>query len=249
MRPQISIITVVYNGKELLEKTINSIVSQSSSNYEYLIIDGGSTDGTLDIIKKYSDKINYWISEKDKGIYDAMNKGIEAAKGEYILFLNAGDELYAPDVLKTIFSKSPEADIFYGETVLTDDEKELGTRSELSTRKLPENLTWKSLSKGMVVCHQSFIVRKELIPFYDMQYKLSSDIDWVIKCLKNSKNTVNTHLIISKYLIGGYSVKNIRKSWTERFIILKKHFGLLSTLCNHFYIALRFFIRKGNKKY
>ena len=98
-KPLVSIVTVVYNGENFLEETIKSVINQTYENIEYIIIDGGSTDGTVDIIKKYEDKINYWVSEKDAGIYDAMNKGIEAFKGDYINFLNAGDSYVNNEVL------------------------------------------------------------------------------------------------------------------------------------------------------
>ena len=90
-KPLISIITVVFNGEKKLEKTISSVINQTYDNLEYIVIDGSSKDGTIDIIKKYEDKINYWVSEKDSGIYEAMNKGILASKGDYINFMNAGD--------------------------------------------------------------------------------------------------------------------------------------------------------------
>ena len=102
-KPLISIITVVFNGEKYLEETIQSVINQTYSNVEYIIIDGGSSDGTLDIIKKYEERIDYWVSEKDKGIYDAMNKGIDVASGEWINFMNAGDGFYADDVLDKIF--------------------------------------------------------------------------------------------------------------------------------------------------
>ena len=104
-KPLISIITVVFNGEKYLEETIQSVINQTYSNVEYIIIDGGSTDGTLDIIKKYEKKIDYWVSEKDKGIYDAMNKGIDVASGEWINFMNASDIFYNSDVLKYTFNK------------------------------------------------------------------------------------------------------------------------------------------------
>ena len=116
--PVISVVTIVFNGINAIEKTINSIINQSYKDVEYIIIDGGSTDGTVGIIKKYFSKLNYWISEKDKGIYDAMNKGITAANGEWIVFINCGDFFYSKNVLEEIFIKKKneiiKADILYG---------------------------------------------------------------------------------------------------------------------------------------
>ncbi len=115
-KPLMSIITVVFNGEKFLEQTIQSVINQTYKNIEYIIIDGGSTDGTLDIIKKYKDKIDYWASEKDEGIYDAMNKGIKVAKGKYLAFINA-DDWYEDNALNHVFSaysQNQNIDFFYG---------------------------------------------------------------------------------------------------------------------------------------
>lgn len=249
--PLISIITVVYNGKNVLEKTIQSVLNQTYQSIEYIIIDGGSTDGTVEMIKRLtpqpslqlergSKRVVRWISEKDNGIYDAMNKGMKMAMGEYLLFLNAGDELYEKDTMKNIFYNSSNADIYYGETAMINiDGKILGTRSELTTRKLPQNLTWKNISEGMVVCHQSFIVKKSIVLLYDLQFRYAADIDWVIVCLKNAKIVVNTNLIISKFLLGGFSKKNQFASWADRFKVMQKHFGFFNTFINHVLIIFR----------
>ncbi|MEA1893278.1 MAG: glycosyltransferase [Campylobacterota bacterium] len=120
-KPLISIVTVVFNGEKHLEQTIQSVVNQTYKNIEYIIIDGGSTDGTVDIIKKYEDKISYWVSEKDSGIYDAMNKGIDVANGEWINFMNAGDIFFDNNVLESVFHKESLAtdniDLFYSDSI------------------------------------------------------------------------------------------------------------------------------------
>src|SRR5687768_5526342 len=116
--PVISVITVVFNGAALLERTIKSVRAQTLQDIEYIIIDGGSTDGTQEIIEKHRDAIDVFVSEKDAGIYDAMNKGLRAAKGEYVLFMNAGDELFDRHTLNAVFSVSPGADVYYGFTAV-----------------------------------------------------------------------------------------------------------------------------------
>jgi glycosyltransferase involved in cell wall biosynthesis len=240
--PVVSIITVVYNGKELLEKTIHSIVNQSFKSIEYIVIDGKSTDGTLDVIKKNEAHINYWVSEPDKGIYDAMNKAMHHAKGTYIWFLNAGDLIESSETLTKIFSSSPDADIIYGETNMINSHGEiLGTRSTLTTRKLPIQMNWKDMKKGMVVSHQSILVKKSIAPEYDLKYRCSSDIDWVIKSLKRSHKIMNANMILSRYLIGGFSAKNLKKSLMERFLIYMNHYGLFDTLKVHIGIAINAF--------
>lgn len=239
-KPSVSIITVVFNSRDLLEKTLQSIINQDYPRKELVIIDGGSTDGTLDIIKKYEKKIGFWSSEKDKGIYDAMNKGLQAATGDYLIFINSGD-LLEENVLSAIFDSPEEpADIYYGETNMMDESgKVLGTRSEVTTRKLPGRMTWKDMKYGMVVSHQSVLVKKEIAPLYNLEFTCSADIDWVIRCLKASRTVVNTKLVISSFLTGGFSGKQRRRCLEERFKVYVSHYGLLETLRVHLYIGIR----------
>lgn len=248
--PTISIITVVYNGYAFLEASIQSIISQTYAHKEYIVIDGGSEDGTVDIIQKYAAHIHYWVSEPDRGIYDAMNKGLQAATGDYVLFINAGDQLNTHITLSSIFySVSQEADVIYGETHLIDKEgKVLGTRSTLSTRKLPQKLKYQDVLYGMSVSHQSFIVKREMAPLYDARYRCSADIDWVIRSLKKSKKTVNAQVVIAKYLIGGFSIRQQQLCWKERFQVYKTHFGLSKTLLAHVWIVLRYILYKISGK-
>lgn len=239
--PLISIITCVYNNKNFIEKTILSIISQTYENIEYIIVDGNSTDGTCEIIKQYEDKIDYWVSEPDSGVYDAMNKGINLATGDYLLYINSGDEIYSPDTIRKVFKDNNlSADIYYGESLYIGlNGKALGLRSKVTPHQLPESLNWKQFSMGMVVCHQSFIVKKKIVSKYDLRFRCSSDIDWEIKCIKNSNQIINTHLVLSRFLIGGLSKKFHLTSLTERYHLLKRHFGTFSNLVNHFKIAMR----------
>lgn len=228
---KLSIITITYNCKVLLKNTIESLICQSYKQFEHIVIDGGSSDGTVDVIKENEDHILYWTSEKDKGIYDAMNKGLCAASGEYILFLNAGDLLFDKETLANIpFDSNLNADIFYGETMIIDKD---GTCLGLRRKKLPYDLGWKHFKNGMVVCHQSILVKRKLAPEYNINYSLSADVDWVTKCLKKSNKTVFTGTIISKYLEGGASLDNHSRSLKERFKVMKVHFGLLVTVLYH----------------
>ncbi len=252
-QPVLSIITVVFNGASLIETTINSILNQAYQDLEYIIIDGDSTDGTIAIIRKYASQLSYWISEPDQGIYDAMNKGLKAARGNYVLFINAGDQLNSTITLSSIFnSKLKNPDIIYGETNLIDARGEiLGTRSQLTTRKLPEKLNKSHMLYGMVVSHQSFMVKRKITPFYDLQYKCSADIDWVIRCLRKGKSIHHAQTIIAKYLVGGYSIRNKKNCWKERFTIYKNHYGLGKTLAAHVHIIFRYlkFKLSGKRNY
>lgn len=249
--PKVSIITVTYNAEKYLEETIESVLAQTYTEIEYIIIDGNSTDQTLDIIKKYAHKIDYWQSEPDQGIYDAMNKGLAKATGEYVWFMNAGDSIFAPDTLSQVFEMPPFASVYYGEAAYYDLEGNyLGLRSEVMPHQLPSQLTWQHFSKGMVVCHQSIIVRREIAPRYDLRHAYSADIDWVIKVLKLADSIRHTQLTLSKYKQGGFSKKFLRKSLWDRALILSKHFGKWHTLKNHVWIVCRaffFFIKKKIK--
>jgi glycosyltransferase involved in cell wall biosynthesis len=252
--PKISIITVVYNGEPYLEKTMFSVFEQTYSNIEYLIIDGKSKDGTLSIIRRHEARLAAWISEADKGLYDAMNKGLQRATGDFVLFLNAGDCFAAPDVLTQVFSKcDAETDVLYGEVMMvTAQYQPIGTRSEITTRQLPSRLTWRSMRFGMVVCHQAFIPRREICPKY-IENNLSADIDWVIKILKKSRKTVYTEQIIAHFLVGGVSKQRHWQSLKDRFAVLQTHFGTAANLFNHALIFARAvwfnFIKIGKPKY
>ncbi len=237
--PKISVITVVYNGETTLEQTIKSIVSQTYRNIEYIIVDGNSKDRTLDIIKKYDLNISNWISEDDNGIYDAMNKGFQMATGDYVWFMNSGDEIYDSLTLEKIISSQADADIYYGDTIMIDNDG-----NTIGNRRLtpPRKLTWKSFKKGMLVSHQSFIAKKSITTLYDTKYNYSADFEWCLNALKKSKLTYNTELTLSKFLDGGFTKQNIVPGLKERFKIMTKNYGLLSTLYHHIFIALKFFV-------
>ena len=232
----ISIITIVYNNVRDIEYTLKSVLEQTYKNIEYIVVDGASTDGTLDIIMVYEDRISKIISEKDKGIYDAMNKGLQAATGDYVLFLNSGDELFDLNTIQQIVEKGNNADIIYGETKLVDEQRHIvGNRRHTA----PESFDWKSFRYGMNVCHQAIYVKRIIAEPYDQQYQLSADIDWIIRAAKKAKITVNIHQYVAKYLVGGMSQKRHQQSLRERYEILKKHYGTIPNVINHCIIAFR----------
>jgi glycosyltransferase involved in cell wall biosynthesis len=238
--PIVSIITVTYNAEKIIEATINSVLEQTYSNIEHIIIDAQSKDETLAIIKKYEHQIAFWQSEKDKGIYDGMNKGLAAATGHYVWFLNAGDLIENKDTLDTIISNSNGADVLYGETHLINEEGQiLGTRSELTTRKLPSILNWKSFKKGMVANHQSIIMKRSISLPYNVEYKIVADMDWCIRCLQKTNSIKNTQMVVSKFLLGGASKQQQRLALKERFRIMMKHYGIFNALFYSIYIVIR----------
>lgn len=265
MNHTFSIITIVYNGESLIEGTMQSVLNQTFTDYEYIIVDGASKDSTLSIVQGLSQKHPLpeqsgckhsikWISEPDKGLYDAMNKGLRLATGDFVLFLNAGDRLFEPTTLaKLAAAATPTTDILYGETMLVDDVRNhIGTRTDLTVQKLPENMTWRSMRLGMVVCHQSFLPARRIAPQY-IEQNLAADIDWVIKCLKQAKNVTNSHTIVSEYLMGGVSKKRHQQSLKDRYAVLKEHFGFVPNLFNHLLITIRAFgfkfFNQGKPKY
>ncbi len=237
--PKFSIITVTYNAVGVLEDTIQSIVTQTYKNVEYIIVDGGSKDGTLDIINKYRTHIHTVISEPDKGLYDAMNKGIRLATGDYLCFLNAGDCLHEDDTLQLMVHSLHGTElpgVLYGETDIVDAEGHFLHKRRLSA---PEVLTWKSFKQGMLVCHQAFFARRDLAEPYDLSYRFSADFDWCIRVMKKAKTLHNTHLTLIDYLNEGMTTRNHKASLKERFRIMAKHYGWLSTALHHLWFVFR----------
>lgn len=237
--PKFSIITVTYNAEKVLEDTIQSIVTQTYKNVEYILVDGGSTDGTLDIINKYRTHIHTVVSEPDKGLYDAMNKGIRLATGDYLCFLNAGDGFHEDDTLQLMvhsISGTALPDVIYGETEIVDAEGHFVCKRRLAA---PERLTWKSFKKGMLVCHQAFFARRDLVESYDLSYRFSADFDWCIRIMKKAKVLHNTHLTLIDYLNEGMTTRNHKASLKERFRIMAKHYGWASTVIHHAWFVLR----------
>jgi glycosyltransferase involved in cell wall biosynthesis len=235
-KPELSIITVVYNSAKHIERTMLSVLGQTYTNIQYIVIDGLSTDGTLDIIKKYEAQIDVLIIESDNGIYNAMNKGLMAATGDYVLFMNSGDELFADDIVELTFATANDADIYYGETEIIDDEgQSMGRRRHTA----PDTFTWRGFNLGMSISHQAIYIKRSLVEPYDEQYQLSADIDWIIRAAKKAKRIVNTHRYVAKYQFGGISKKKHKQSLIERFRIMREHYGLVPTLLNHGIIAAK----------
>ena len=245
LKPKFSIITVTYNAASVIKPTLDSVISQTYTNYEYILVDGGSKDDTVAIAKASGIKFAHIISERDKGIYDAMNKGIALATGDYLCFLNAGDAFYTPETLQTIVNAIAEEkelpDVLYGETAEVNDNRDFVRMRRLQA---PKELDWRSFKNGMLVCHQAFYARREIVPMYDLKYRLSADVDWCIKVMKEAKKMVNVNATVVNYLQNGISLQYHRKSLIERFNIMCKHYGLLSTIGRHIWFVVRSFVKK-----
>ena len=181
MNPLFTIITVTYNAASTLPSTLASVKEQTCRLYEYLLIDGASDDGTVELAQASGIPSMTIISEKDRGIYDAMNKGPGIAKGDYVIFLNAGDSFHSPKILETIADAVMDDDypgIVYGQTQIVDiNRKRIGDRHLTA----PSVLTLDSFKNGMVVCHQAFIVLRKLVDNFDTRYKFSADYEWCIR--------------------------------------------------------------------
>ena len=240
--PFLSIITVVYNNIAGLKYTYESIKSQTSTDFEWVIIDGGSTDGTNQWIAQEVSLSNVrHISEKDNGLYDAMNKGLKLATGTYVWFVNSGDAIFSKDTIQRLIGQANNSDVLYGETMLIDQTgADIGIRSEKTTRVLPTKMTKYSMILGMVVCHQSFIPKREIALPYELKYRFSADIDWVISCLERAKIIHNCELILSRYLVGGLSAQNQQTGWKERWKIYVSHYGFVYTFFAHVFIVFRY---------
>lgn len=246
-----TVITVTYNAQHTVLRTLKSVQEQTYSNIEHIIVDGNSTDGTIALIEQHQSESTQWISEKDNGIYDAMNKATAMAKGQYICYLNAGDTFYKKNTVEKLISVSQQyqqPDILYGETVIVDNE---GTILHNRRLKAPERLHWKSFKQGMLVCHQAFIIKRSLFEPYDTTYRYSSDVDWCIRLMKESKSIANTHQILIKYLNEGVTTANRKASLKERYHIMAKHYGSVSTILLHAWFVVRALLnpeKKQNKK-
>jgi glycosyltransferase involved in cell wall biosynthesis len=225
--PKISIITVVYNAINSIETTIKSVITNSYKNIEYIIIDGGSVDGTLEIIKKYESSIYKFISETDYGIYDAMNKGISYANGDWIYILNSGDELLDNVFSSINFNLYDKIDIIYGDT-----------RSRFLNNDL--NIKAKPLSYinfKIPFCHQSCLVRKVLFSFhpFDVRYKIAADYDFFLWAYKKKYVFKYLNLDFCFYDLNGFSTKNQLLLINEYKEIISLH----NTIFNSFLYKLK----------
>jgi len=243
---KVSIITITFNPGALFDQTAQSILNQSCTDFEYVIIDGKSSDDTIARIQQIKPAFEQkgisvrWISEPDNGIYDAMNKGLKRATGEYVWFMNAGDIIAGPNTLEALLSSissgEKDLDFIYGETLIVNSRGEVMGERRL---KAPTKLTWKSFRMGMLVCHQSMLVKRMLAPEYDLKYRYSGDFDWAIRCLKKATSIQHSGMVLSHFLDGGLSKKKMKASLKERFNIMVHYYGWLPTVFRHLWFICR----------
>ena len=217
--PKVSIITVVYNGIAHLEQTISSVLGQSYDNIEYIIIDGGSTDGTVELIKQYEDKIAYWVTESDAGIYDAMNKGLAKATGEIVGLINA-DDWYEKDAISVVVEtfEKENADVVHGSMRIVKESGE-------SFVKMAES-DISNLKKGMLLNHPTVFAKKSLYDQYgnfDTSYKIVADWEMMMRWFLNDVHFVPTKETLANFRMGGVSSEHLKRSFVEKHRVRQEH--------------------------
>lgn len=257
---RITYVTITYNAAKVLQRTLDSVLQQDYPNIVHLIIDGASTDDTMKLVDDYIARSNVAenghriqvTSEPDKGIYDAMNKGLRSLDGDYVCFLNAGDFLPSPDTVSKIAEaatnthhQTPNTQlpaVLYGDTDIVDGEGRFLHHRRLSP---PENLTWKSFRQGMLVCHQAFYARTDfaIATPYDMQYRYSADVDWCIRVMKAAEKEniplLNLKMVVANYTEEGQTTLHHRESLWERYRVMEHHYGRVQTCLLHLWFVVR----------
>ena len=252
---RLTYVTITYNAAKVLKRTLDSVLCQDYPNIVHLIIDGASTDDTLKMVNDYIEQSNdagnghrvQVMSEPDKGIYDAMNKGLRSLDGDYVCFLNAGDFLPAPDTASHIVEKLSMGNggmpaVLYGDTDIVDGEGHFLHHRRLAP---PEHLSWKSFRQGMLVCHQAFYARADfaIATPYDMRYRYSADVDWCIRVMKAAAREnvpmLNLKMVVANYTQEGQTTLHHRESLMERYRVMAHHYGHIQTFLMHVWFVVR----------
>jgi len=228
-QPLISIITIVYNSKNDLEKTIKSVLNQKYKNIEYIIIDGGSTDGTLDIINKYQEEIDKVISEPDNGIYDAMNKGLKHISGKWVNFLNAGDLFYDNNILNNIFQNLQQGTkLIYGDWINTSNH---GLNRYITAHP---SINVNTLRSNFFMNHQSLFVNTSYVVEYDTTYQIKADYQWIIEIVQklNYSDILYINKALVLYDVDGLSAKLLLTNIKEYIKLTYRNFGKTQVIKN-----------------
>ena len=258
-----TVVTITYNAEAVLQRTLDSVFAQNYKGVEHLIIDGASKDHTLVLVEAYKQKSDesetehkvIIQSEPDHGIYDAMNKGLTQASGDYIVFMNAGDCFPQADTLEQVvhrckLTELPTAElpgVLYGNTDVVD-----GDGHYLHPRRLqpPAKLTWRSFRQGMLVCHQAFYARTDIAKNlqYDTRYRFSADVDWCIRVMRETERMglplYNIGMVVANYLDEGATTKNHKASLRERYLVMQRHYGVVQTFLLHCWFVVRAIVRR-----
>jgi glycosyltransferase involved in cell wall biosynthesis len=223
--PLVSVVTVVRNRASQIERTILGVLEQTYPHVEYIIIDGGSTDGTVDVIRRYDDRIDYWASEPDTGIYDAMNKAIDLVSDSnaYVMFANADDRLYTPFALERLVAGAQGADLVYGRMVFTD-----GQISAIQGREVKL-----SDLAGETLCHPATLTRRrvfDVVGKFDTSFRIAADYDFLVRCFAHPVTTRYVPEIVSRMEMGGVSDEQYMISCRERKRVVRTRFKSLDRL-------------------
>lgn len=240
--PIFSVITINYNNLRGLKRTYESVQNQTArGQIQWIVVDGNSSDGSADFLRENSQNIDLLVIEPDKGLYDAMNKGLHLAESPYVWFMNSGDVIYTNDVAeKLLLLAKTEPDVIFGDTMFVHESgRDIGLISKLKPQRFPEKLDKWSFRFGMNLCHQSFIAKKAICPDYDLQYRQAADVDWIIRILGKNPSNIRFDGVIAGFETGGSSAQHEKKAWKERFAVLSKHYGFLPNCINHCWIVLR----------
>ena len=214
---RLSIITINYNNRDGLKKTIDSVVSQTFQDFEWIVIDGGSTDGSRELIEQCAGHFAYWVSEPDKGIYNAMNKGIDQAKGDYLLFLNSGDWFFNDTSLERCFAHQFDADVMYGDSVFHYADHD-------SHNRYPAVLTFEFLYRSSLAHCCSFIKRESLTrQHYNENYKIVSDLEFWVKLAFSGGSFCHLEEVVSVFDTTGLSSTNHELDKAERKQMLSRY--------------------------
>lgn len=258
-----TVVTITFNAEAVLQRTLDSVLSQTYEGVEHLIIDGASKDGTLAMAEAYKQKSDESASEHkviiqsepDRGIYDAMNKGLTQASGDYVVFMNAGDCFPEADTLEQVvhrckLTELPTAElpgVLYGDTNLVDSE---GRFLRPRTHRPPKQLNWRSFRKGMLVCHQAFYARTDIAKNlqFDTHYRFSADVDWCIRVMKETERMslplYNIGKVVANYMEEGATTKNHKASLRERYLVMQSHYGVVQTFLLHCYFVVRSVVQR-----
>lgn len=244
MAPLFSIITVTFNAEHTIRRTVESVASQTCGLYEHIIMDGASTDDTLKVAAETGNDKMRIESKKDDGVYYGMNNALDIAKGDYVIFLNAGDKFHSTDTLQQIADAIMANDypgIVYGQTNVVDDNGAyLGPRH----LRAPETLTLDSFKNGMVVCHQACAVLRRITRYFNTAYRFSADYEWMIICLQHSRRNVCIDKPLADYLCEGVTTRNHRRSLIERFKIMCTYYGPATAIMRHLLFLPRYIMRR-----
>lgn len=264
---KITLVTVTYNAEGVLRRTLDSVFAQSYSGIEHIIVDGASTDNTVALAKDYMERSFAsdnghevrLLVEPDNGIYDAMNKALDMATGDYVCFLNAGDSLPVDTTIQTVVNCANDNSrtegegrvvlpaVVYGNTDIVDADGKFLSHRRLSP---PENLSWRSFRSGMLVCHQAFYARLDIAKEikYNMKYRYSADFDWCIRVMKKAEELrlvlADSGVVLANYLKEGTTTRHHKASLKERFDIMAEYYGTVSTCLRHVWFAVRSIVKK-----